>query len=271
MASSSAWPNVFSIQARLTTVGTPRAIVIAAHAAINSGHPKETLRILDDFTQCFRHGQHRRASLISRPWRTMPSATRSVLSRASSSWLHRLTAQELASVWYRHTSASVIPDPARHHAEQFIFGEAADPNEAVALADVWKGTDPEFSRRLVTHAVLDPRLPMQATPHAFALAVQLGLKDVEARLAPIVFDVEKNGAKTGVVVIESVEALMAQMKERAENIRKCWQYGLRGNNAVISPGRATHAHLLCCTLESLKIAGEFHRPASADAAEQCRR
>ncbi|PWU02067.1 MAG: hypothetical protein C5B53_02110 [Candidatus Melainabacteria bacterium] len=228
MASSGAWPELFSIQDRLTKVGTPRAIVIAAHAAINSGHPKETLRILDEFMACFRHRQLPPSliDLKARAHDAMGDKKRAI------SGLEQLVAQTNSPEARKRLVQTYLGvgnlQSARHHAEQFIFGEAGNPDEAVAFAEVWKGADPDFSRRLVTHAVSHPCLPMQATPHAFALAVQLGLKDVEARLAPIVFDVEKNGAKTGVIAIESVEALIAQMKERADNIRQQLAVWLEG-------------------------------------------
>ena len=228
MAGNAAWAEVRAIQARLTEVGTPRSVVLAAHAAFNTAAPAETLRILDAFKVCFRHGELP-PSLIDLKERVHDAlgdkssaiaGYEQVVARTNDPRARRRLVQTYLGIGNLGS--------ARHHAEQFVFGKLAHPTDAVALADIWRVTDPEFSRRLVVHAASDPRLPVQAAPRAFTLSIELGLKEVEARLAPIVFDVETHGRQTGVIAIDSVEALIAHMNARAEGIRHKFSAWLSG-------------------------------------------
>lgn len=252
MAANGAWAEVHAIQGRLTEVGTPRAVVIAAHAAFNTGDAAEALRLLDAFKACFRHGElppslmdlKARAHDALGDKRNAIAEYEQVLARTNDSAARRRLVQTYLGVGNLGS--------ARHHAEQFVFGKSGHPTDAVALADVWKATDPEFSRRLVVHAASDPRLPVQAAPHAFALAIELGLKEVEARLAPIVFDVETHGAQTGVVAIDSVEKLIAHMTARAEGIRQklsAWLAGQQWSHGTWSSDVRTFALLYLSELE----------------------
>lgn len=246
MAASGAWAQVHAIEVRLTEVGTPRAVVIAAHAAFNTGDPTGALRLLDAFKACFRHGElppslmdlKARAHDALGDKRSAIAGFEQVLARTNDPAARRRLVQTYLGVGNLGS--------ARHHAEQFVFDKSAHPTDAVALADIWKATDPEFSRRLVVHATSDPRLPVQAAPHAFALAIELGLKEVEARLAPIVFDVETHGEQTGVVAIDSVENLIAHMTARAEGIRQklsAWLAGQQWSHGTWSSDVRTFALL----------------------------
>ena len=234
MAVHGAWTELRSIQTRLIEVGTPRAVTIAAHAAYNSGNPAEALQILDAGKTRFRHGELPPSllDLTARAHDALGDKRRAidgyeqVLTRTNDPGARRRLIQSYLGVGNLGS--------ARHHAEHYVFGKDADPVDAVALADVWKASDPEFSRRLILHAAADPALPVEAAPQAFALAIELGLKEVEARLAPIVFDIETHGQRTGVMAVDTA-TVIAEIQRRAEGARQSfseWLGGRRWSHAT---------------------------------------
>lgn len=229
------WPLINSFRDKLLSLGTPRAVDLAARAAIESGASADAIAIIDASAGVFPHGQ-------------IPQGLLYMRARA-----HDVQGNKGAALADMRTVAKTSRDPAisnqlihslisigklkeaRKHAKSYVKLPSVKPLELVQLAHVFKNSDTNFSRSLIKRAADDPKLPSHAVASVMALANTLGLAEVEGRMMRLIGEITKNGPAAGIFRYDNLEDVIAFMKERGQALEQeynLWRAGMKPGHFV---------------------------------------
>lgn len=229
------WPLINSFRDKLLSLGTPRAVDLAARAAIESGASADAIAIIDASAGVFPHGQ-------------IPEGLLYLRARA-----HDAQGNKGAALADMRTVAKTSRDPAisnqlihslistgnlkeaHEHAKSYVKLPSVKPLELVQLAHVFKGLYPNFSRALIKMAADDPKLPSHAVAGVMALANTLGLAEIEGRMMRLIGEITKDGSAAGIFRYDNIEDVIAFMKERGEALEQeysLWRAGMKPGHLV---------------------------------------
>lgn len=253
------WPLINSFRDKLLSVGTPRAVDLAARAAIESGASVDAIAIIDASAGVFPHGQ-------------IPQGLLYMRARA-----HDVQGNKGAALADMRTVAKTSRDPAisnqlihslisigklkeaRKHAKSYVKLPSVRPLELVQLAHVFKNLDTNFSRSLINRAADDPKLPSHAVASVMALANTLGLAEVEGRMMRLIGEITKDGPTAGIFRYDNIEDVIAFMKERGQALEQeynLWRAGMKPGHFVFDAKTFAALYLAdpCDRLDA------FHKP-----------
>lgn len=228
LAARRAWKDVNTIRPQLLKVSTPRAIDLAARAAVESGLPVEATAIIDQSVDCFFDGQlsasleYLRARALDDQGRK-GAAIAALATAAQRSGDTGITQQLIHSL-------IGIGDlrEARRHADRYVTLPSIGSAELVHLAHVFRSVDAAFSRTLVARAAVDPTLPTDAAPSVMALATQLGLLEIEGQMMRVIATATKDGSAHGIIRFDHVEDVIAFMEKRGAALEQEYSAWLAG-------------------------------------------
>ena len=209
------WQIVRSLEPHLLSVGTPRAIELAAAAAVHTSHPADAIRIIDQSVSLFAEG---------RP----PAAIQYLRSQANDALgLKHKAISDLQAAALASNDPHLQLELARsyigignlatgkRHAEAYLKSPNPRAAPLIEVAQALKRSHREFARQLVIKAVSDPKLPKSLAPTVLVLATEVGHKDIERQMLEIVTDVARYGKTTKVQAL-TIEELLEFVKGRDE-------------------------------------------------------
>lgn len=229
------WPLINSFRDKLLSLGTPRAVDLAARAAIESGASADAIAIIDSSTAVFPHGQIPEGLLYLRA-RAHDTQGNKGAALADMRAVAKATRDPAISNQLIHTLISIGKlKEARKHAKSYVKLPSIKPLELVQLADAFKNLDANFSRSLIKKAADDPKLPPHAVAGVMALANTLGLAEIEGRMMRLIGEITKDGSAPGIFRYDNIEDLIAFMKERGEALEQeynLWRAGMKPGHLV---------------------------------------
>lgn len=213
------WLTVRALEPQLLSVETPRAIELAAAAAVRTSHPADAIRIIDESADLFPDGR-------------LPAGIQYLRSQAHDALglkhkaISDLEAAALASNDPRlrlELAQSYIGignlTTGKQHAEVYLKSPGAKAGALIEVAQALKRAHPAFARELVVKAAADPKLPKSLAPTVLVLATEMGNKDIERQMLEIVTNIERHGKATKVQAL-TFEELLAFVKGRDETLRR---------------------------------------------------
>lgn len=214
LAARGRWPELFARQQRVLAFRTARSVEIAATAALGIGEPAASLRILREHRDRFageRLPHHLR--LVEAKAHFQEGRADLALELAEAARREQddgTVALELASMRIGIGDLAGAADLLRRakHRSELPHGEV--------LETAWhlRREDPQLARELLGDMAWK-RLHRRAVPTAFALASELELKDIQAKLFPKV-QAAARSRSSGVRVFNSVEEVIALVRRHQE-------------------------------------------------------
>lgn len=224
------WPAVNSLRTRLLRITTPRAIDLAARAALENGENEDVVQILDRAASVFPDGE------LTASLRYLRARANDNIGRkgAAIADLRSVASDDADPAIRRQLIHSLICigrlNDARDHARSFVALPGARAQDLVQFADVFKLVDAPFSRTLIEKAAADPKLPPRAAPSLMVLASMLGHAEVEDRMMQVITAITKDGSAGGIIRFENVEDVIAFMKKRGDALHQeydIWHAGMK--------------------------------------------
>jgi hypothetical protein len=229
------WPLINSFRDKLLSLGTPRAIDLAARAAIETGAGADAIAIIDASAGVFPYGQIPEGLLYLRA-RAHDAQGNKGAALADMRTVAKASRDPAISNQLIHSLISIGKlKEARKHAKSYVKLPSIKPLELVQLAHVFKNLDANFSRALIKRAADDPKLPPHAVAGVMTLANTLGLAEVEGRMMRLIGEITKDGSAAGIFRYDKIEEVIAFMKERGEALEKeynLWRAGMKPGHLV---------------------------------------
>lgn len=246
LAVRSEWSALDGLRNKLLAIGTPRAVDLAARAALESGKSADAIEIVDGAGSVFPDGR------ITASLRHLRARANDALGRkgAAIADLNMVAADDAdpglqRQIIHSLISIGLLPE-ARDRARVYIEQGRAKTRELVQFADVFKHLDPQFSRTLIEKAAADPKLTPKAAPALMVLASLLGHAGIEDRMMQVIADITRDGSAGGIIRFDDVQDVIAFVNKQGDTLQKefdTWQSGMKPAHATFAGNAATFAAL----------------------------
>ncbi|GLK76463.1 hypothetical protein GCM10008171_17170 [Methylopila jiangsuensis] len=223
LASRSAWADIVRVRGAMLRIATPRLLRLAAVAALRVEDAAGCLDVID-------------AAEAASP--DLPDELIGLRMRANEMLgRYQPVIEDLRALQRQTGEASkvggllldayhkigALPQLAKEARRAMAAGELG-PNQMFNVAVAMRRYDDDLAREALRHAVA-AGLDGEATPHAFLLALELGLEEVQRKI------VEATGnplERLAVRSFQNIEDILAYMEERNEDYRGRFDAWLRG-------------------------------------------
>lgn len=229
------WRSINSLRDKLLSLATPRAVDLAARAALESGASADAIAIIDSATGVFPHRQLPEGLIYLRA-RAHDTQGNKGAALADMRAVAKTSRDPAISNQLIHSLISIGKlKEARKHAKSYVKLPSTKPLELVQFADVFKNLDANFSRALIKKAADDPKLPPHAVAGVMTLANTLGLVEIEGRMMRLIGEITKDGSAAGIFRYDNIEDVIAFIKERSEAVQQeynLWRAGMKPGHLV---------------------------------------
>ena len=226
-AGRSAWSEVDALRPKLLALETPKAVELAARAAVEVGKPTDTVQILETHADVFYESRLTPGMIYLRA-----HANDALGHKGKALADLESLAEEIddPSVGMRLLQAQMsignvpaVETLARKH----LLSGSTDPRNLIVAARFLKSAAPSTAQVLVQRAGSDPALPPELVPHVFSLAAETGLTDLQNRMMSAMVNADET-ASSRFLTRTSVDEFIAHMSSRAQALRAVFGDWLSG-------------------------------------------